>query len=78
VECAGTGSIYSFTVIHRAPIPDFHDDVPNPVALVDLDEGVRWLSRLFAEPDTVAIGVRVAVACDEVTEGASLPAFRLV
>jgi len=57
---AGRGSIYSVTVQRRRPAPEV--PVPNVLALVDLDEGFRMLSRIEgADPDAVSIGAAVEV-----------------
>jgi len=63
----GRGRIYSFVVMHYPPIPAF--DYPNPIALVELDEGVRIVSNVIGIPkDDIAIGMEVQcefVACDD-------------
>ena len=75
VEAAGTGVIYSFTVVHRAP-PGF--DTPYVVALVDLDEGPRMMANLVgAAPAQAAIGQRVRVTYEDIGEGRLLPQFTL-
>jgi len=62
VEASGAGAVHSFTVVHRAP-PDYRDDVPYVVALVDLDEGVRMMTRLVdVEPAAVSVGMPVELA----------------
>ena len=59
VTAKGTGDIHAFTVVHRAP-PEFADEAPYVVALIDLDEGVRMMSRLVGvEPKDVRIGLKV-------------------
>jgi uncharacterized OB-fold protein len=61
VEASGAGRVHSFTVVHRAP-PDYRDEVPYVVALVDLDEGVRMMTRLVdVEPAAVGVGMPVEV-----------------
>jgi uncharacterized OB-fold protein len=58
---AGTGAIYSLTVVNRPP-PAFAGDAPYILVLVDLDEGVRVMSRLIdCPPDDARIGMRVEV-----------------
>src|SRR5262245_58258921 len=44
IESTGRGSVYSFTVMRRAPSPEFSASVPYVVALVDLEEGPRMLA----------------------------------
>jgi uncharacterized protein len=62
VEAGGAGRVHSFTVVHRAP-PEYRDDVPYVVALVDLEEGVRLMTRLVdVEPAAVSVDMPVEVA----------------
>lgn len=55
-HAAGTGTIFSITVVHRPPSPAFQAYAPYAIALVDLDEGVRLMAH--ADP-ALAIGARV-------------------
>lgn len=74
-DVSGRGVVYSYTTVHRAPAA-FADEVPYVVALVDLDEGVRLLSRLVGlAPDAVAIGMPVQVTFRPLTDEAALPFF---
>lgn len=70
---AGRGSVYSFTVVHRAPRPGF--DPPYVLAVVDLDEGLELMTNLVGvEPDAVSIGQRVRVEWRRFA-GVTLPMF---
>ena len=72
---AGTGYVYSYTVAHRA-FGDFADQAPFTVALVDLDEGVRMMTRIVgADPGRVQIGMRVQMTIEPIAD-ANLPCFR--
>jgi uncharacterized protein len=72
----GTGTVHSFTVVHRPPVPAFSDRVPYVLALVQLDEGPRLMSNIVkCDPDDVAIGQRVTVSFDDIRPGVSLPVF---
>lgn len=55
VEASGGGSVYSVTIVRkRPPETDYN------VALVDLDEGPRLMSRIDdVAPEGVKIGMRV-------------------
>lgn len=55
VEASGHGTVYSSTVVRkRPPEPSYN------VALVDLAEGPRMMSRVVGiEPDAVSIGMAV-------------------
>ncbi len=59
-DIAGTGTVYSFIVVHHPSVPAFAAMVPYVVALIELDEGPRLpgilLDRFRIEP---AIGQRV-------------------
>lgn len=71
VEPAGAGRVYSTTVVRRKPEAggDFN------VALIDLDEGVRLMSRVEGiAPAEVRIGQRVRARV-QVTEGRGLVVF---
>ncbi len=76
---AGTGTIYSFTLVHQLVHPGFAGDLPYNVVMVDLDEGVRIISNLVdIANDEVQIGQRVAVTFELVSDEVSLPRFRLL
>ena len=77
VDAKGKGTIYSYTVIHRAPNRPFEPDVPYTVSLVDLDEGCRMLSNIVeVSPEAVRVGMPVEVVFEEITPEISLPKFR--
>jgi uncharacterized OB-fold protein len=76
VALAGTGSIYSYTILHHPQNPAF--TYPVIAVLVDLDEGVRVLSNLVGvEPDAVRIGSRVRVTFEATTDDMAVPVFEL-
>jgi uncharacterized OB-fold protein len=57
-DVAGTGVVYSYSLLHHPQHPAF--SYPVVAALVDLDEGPRVLSNLVGvEPSEVRIGMRV-------------------
>jgi uncharacterized protein len=72
-RAAGTGTIYSYTVAHQA-YGSHSGDVPFTVALVDLDEGVRMMTRITGA-DRPRIGQRVRVTFTEVADDLTLPYF---
>jgi uncharacterized OB-fold protein len=78
ITASGKGTIYTYTVAHQAFGP-FAEDVPFVIALVELEEGVRMLSRIIDAPrERVTIGAAVSVTFADVGEGLTLPYFRLV
>ncbi len=75
VVSSGRGEVYSYAVMHQPPIPPF--DYPNPIVLVELEEGTRLVSNLVeAKPEELRIGLPVEVLYPEVEEGLALPQFR--
>lgn len=76
---AGLGRVYSVTVVHRAPKSLFDGDPPYQIALVDLDEGFRMMTRLVDISSTSAkIGDRVSLVFRKLRDGRDLPCFTLV
>ena len=78
IEASGRGVIYSFTVCRRPAGPAFANDVPYTVALVDLAEGPRMMSRIVGDPAKVAIGLKVKVRFERQSDELVLPFFELV
>jgi uncharacterized OB-fold protein len=77
IAASGKGTIYSYTVVHQSPAA-FADIVPYVVALINLAEGVRLMSRVVdSAPADVKIGAPVEVVFEDVTPEISLPHFRL-
>lgn len=75
-EAAGTGTVHTLTVVHRAPSAAFASLVPYVLALVDLDEGVRMMANIVhAAPDAVSIGLRVRVVFESLGDNVALPQF---
>jgi uncharacterized OB-fold protein len=76
---SGRGTVYSYSVVHRAPGPAFRGDTPYAVLLVELEEGPRMISSLVeADPASVAIGMAVELVCERVSDEVVLPRFRPV
>jgi uncharacterized OB-fold protein len=75
VETLGTGTVYSYSVLHHPQNPAF--DYPILAALVDLDEGVRLVTDLVeVAPADVTIGMPVEVTFAATVNGAAVPVFR--
>lgn len=69
----GRGEVFSFVIYRRT----YHPEIPAPyvVAIIDLEEGVRFVSNLVGcEPETVFIGMQVQVIFEQVS-GFTLPRF---
>ncbi|MCW2993101.1 MAG: hypothetical protein JWQ18_596 [Conexibacter sp.] len=72
---SGLGSLYSFsTVLANAP-SDFIDEMPYTLAIVELDEGPRLLTRIDSD-DPAALRCDMPVQCVfRERDGATLPYF---
>jgi hypothetical protein len=74
LELAGTGVVYSYTILHHPQHPSFH--YPVIAALVELDEGVRILSNLVdVAPGEVRIGLPVRVGFEPTRDDLAVPVF---
>lgn len=79
LRCAGTGTVYTYTVTHQNQAPGFRDGLPYVLAYVELDEGVRLLTNVVeCPPEAVHIGMRVEVVFEDVDEEIAIPRFRPV
>ena len=84
VVTSGRGNVYSFSIVYRAPSPEFEKDVPYVVAIVATDEGPHLMTRLIkVKPEEVVVGMRVMVSgwrtrdepVERMSEGAAPPLF---
>ena len=76
---SGKGTVFSWTVIHRALHPGFAEDVPYATVVVELEEGVRMVSHVVDLPlEQLRLGLPLAVVFDDVTAEMTLPKFRAV
>lgn len=74
IDLAGTGVVYSYTILHHPKHPAF--EYPVLAALIDLDEGVRVLSNLVGvPPGDVKIGLRVQVQFVPTRDDQPVPVF---
>ena len=77
VQASGRGSLYSFVVMHYPEVAPF--DHPNPIGLIELEEGVRLIAGLTGvKRDELRIGQRLQVEFQTFDEQQTLPLFRPV
>ena len=75
---SGRGVVHTFTIARRPAGPAFADDVPYVVALMELEEGPRMMSRIQTDdPETVQIGARVEVTFVKATDEITFPYFKM-
>ncbi len=69
-KASGRGTVYSWTVMRRAP-------EPYALAYVELEEGPRMLTNLVGfDLDRIVIGDRVEVVFEPTRDGPPVPMFR--
>ena len=78
VEASGRGTVYSFVVMHYPEVPPFNH--PNPIVLVELEEGTRLISQIVGiPPGAVKLDPAVQVEFNSFNNGELvLPQFRPV
>jgi uncharacterized OB-fold protein len=76
VVASGRGTIFSFLVHHAPQMPG--RELPVTIALVELEEGVRFVADVRGNPEDLAIGDPVVVGWDEVDDELTLPIWELV
>jgi uncharacterized protein len=75
---SGTGTLFSWIVMHRRYLAGFDDALPYPVGLVALDEGPLVLTRLLGDPASIQCDQRVEVEFEDLSAEISVPVFRVV
>lgn len=76
VRVSGTGSVFSFNVMHQVYHPGFAAEVPYAVVIVQLAEGAKMVSNLVGvAPQDIRIGMPVRVVFEDITDEVTLPKF---
>jgi uncharacterized protein len=78
-QASGRATLYTFSVVHRAPSPAFAELVPYVTALVELEEGPRMPTSLVGiapDPAQIKVGMALEVTFDDLTDELTLPRFR--
>jgi uncharacterized OB-fold protein len=66
-QISGTGTLYSFTIARRPTAPFWADELPQLIAMVELDEGPRLTSTLCnVEEDAIRVGMRLQPVFDDI------------
>ena len=76
-EASGKAKVYTYTVTMDMVEPKFMADLPYVLAMVDLEEGIRMMTRIVdCVPEEVKIGMDVEVTFEDITDQHALPMFR--
>jgi len=73
-----SGTVLTFTIVHRAPLPVFRAMVPYAIVIVNMDEGFRVMANALPLcRESLEIGARVLIGFQEV-QGMALPMVETV
>jgi len=73
----GTGTVYTFSVVHRNDLPPFNERLPYVAAIVELDEGPRMMTNIVdCDVDEVSVGMAVEVDFRAIDDTVTIPVFR--
>lgn len=77
-EVGGWGSLYSWTVVHRTPMPEFRPLTPYAVGVVELAEqpGLRMLGRCRCDLQQLRIGLLLQVVFERVSDEFHVPVWQ--
>jgi uncharacterized protein len=77
LPASGSGAVFAHSTVHKVIDSAYQADVPYVLAMIELDEGPLFPSRLLGcEPRDVSIGMRVRVEyIDAVNTGVTYPFF---
>ena len=77
VPASGTGTLFSFVIVHRGLDPYWQGEVPYVVAVVELLEGPRLLTNLSGiDFSSIEIGMALEVFFESLTREIVVPRFR--
>ena len=77
VQASGRASLYSFVIMHYPEVAPF--DHPNPIGLIELEEGVRLVAGLVgAKREDLRIGQPLQLEFQTFDGELTLPLFRPV
>ena len=59
-DIEGNATLYTYTIARRPTAPQFQDEVPQKIAVVELDEGPRLTTTLVnVDEDAIQVGMRL-------------------
>jgi uncharacterized protein len=63
----GSGEVYTYTIVHRAPTPAYEVEAPYAIVHVTMSEGFRMIATTTGIAlDAIRVGLPVKVAYDDV------------
>ena len=77
LECTGRGTVHTFTVVRQNGARTFRDEVPYPIAMVELEEGPLMMGAITdCDADSVTIGMPVEVHFVKAADDIGIPYWR--
>jgi len=77
IDSSGKGSIYAYAVVRQPIEAAYAALVPYCIAIVELVEGVRMLTRIAGDIERIACGRSVKVAFEALSPALTIPIFEL-
>jgi hypothetical protein len=79
ITASGRAKVYMFSTAYDMVEPKFMADLPYTVAYVNLEEGIRMMTRIVeCEPENIHIGMDVEVVFHKLNDDFYLPYFKPV
>jgi uncharacterized protein len=77
LECTGRGTVHTFTVVRQNGARPFRDELPYPIAMVELEEGPLIMGAITdCDVDDVRIGMPVEVHFLKAADDIGIPYWR--
>lgn len=77
LEASGKGTIYTYAIVRQPIEAAYAALVPYCIAVVELAEGVRMLTRIAGDLDAIACGKTVKVGFETLSPALTIPVFEL-
>jgi len=78
IASSGKGTVETYTIVRRAPLPAYREKVPYVIASIIVEEGPRIITSLEGDNALdVKVGDAVSVDYQDDPEGNTLPVFLL-
>jgi uncharacterized OB-fold protein len=74
IDADGRGVVHTFSWVYRAP-PGFETSAPYNITIVELIEGVKLMSRVLCDEETLKCGLEVQVNFAKITPDFQVPVF---
>ena len=77
VKASGKGKVHTYTVVHRTFHPAFERELPYILAIVELEEGPRFLANMReAKSEDMTLDMPVEIIFEKLTDDIMLPQFK--